>query len=316
MLSAPAGVKVQNLLNRNAGALQDFRVEFTAVTGADGYKIYRSVVPYGTLAEVADIPVGETVWIDTTPTIESTHDQSPYETYDNELTIIQRPNFYYSVAAYTIDKDGNKEVGEPSSPTSAEDAAISCSADRNSIYTIGNFKVFACGTGVPLPNANQLAPYLSEIRKRTLAILNMDGQWVWFFKRRIYGERCPNCEIDTNKCTYGTKCPICFGTDMKDPFLDPVLIKVVMVYGEKKEEFEDLGIRTIRESKSWTIWQPKIAPRDFFVDHNGERYEIVDVTKTSPMLGGMYARQDFKYRLLEMNHALYKLNVPGPIPLA
>ena len=103
---------------------------------------------------------------------------------------------------------------------------------------------------------------------------------------------------------------------MKDPFLKPVLIKVVMVYGPKKEEYEDLGIRTIRESKSWTIWQPKIGARDVIVDHNGERYEITSVEKTSPMMGGLYSRQDFQYRTLEMNHAYYRIDVPGPIPLA
>jgi len=315
MLEAPA-VKVQNLLNRNDGALQNNRVEFTSVTGADGYKIYRSMVPYGNFTEVADIPVGTTTWVDETPTIESTNDAEPYEVYVNELTILQRPNFYYSVAAYTVDENGDKEVGEQSRPTSPEDAVIACAADRDSIYTIGDFPIYSCGTGAPIPSANQLLPYLSEIRRRTLSILQMDGQWVWLLKRRVYGERCPNCDDDNNKCKYGTRCPTCFGTDMRDPFLPPVLIKVVMVYGDKKEEYEDLGIRTVRESKSWTIWQPKLAPRDVIVDHNGERYDITAVEKTSPMLGGMYARQDFKWRLLEMNHAFYRIDVPGPLPLA
>ncbi len=315
MLSAPA-VKVQNLLNRNDGALQNFRVEFTSVTGADGYNIYRSQMPYGPFEKVAKVGTGTTVYIDDTATIESTNDAEPYEVYVNEQTILQRPNFYYRVAAYEIDENGNEEEGESSYPTSAEDAVISCAADRDSIYTIGDYSIYSCGTGAPIPSANQLLPYLSEIRRRTLAMLNMDGQWVWFFKRRLYGERCPNVDFDNNQCKYGDRCPTCFGTNMANPFLPPVLIKIVMIYGDKNEAFEDLGIRTVRESKSWTIWQPKIATRDMFVDHNGERYEITEVTKSSPMLGGMYARQDFKYRELEMNHALYRLNVPGPVPLA
>lgn len=315
-LIAPAAVKAQNLLNRNEGALQDIRVEFLPVTGADGYNIYRSQVPYGPWEKVAKVDSNTTVWIDKTATIESTNDAEPYEVYVNEQTILQRPNFYYSIAAFEIDVNGVETEGEHSRPTSPEDAVIDCSADRNSIYSVGDFDIYSCGTGAPIPSANQLLPYLSEIRRRTLAILQMDGQWVWFFKRRLYGERCPHVDFDNNQCKYGSRCPTCFGTNMAHPYLPPVLIKIVMVYGEKKEEYEDLGIRTIRESKSWTIWQPKVAPRDFFVDHNGERYEIVDVTKSSPMLGGLYARQDFKYRELEMNHALYRLDVPGPIPLA
>lgn len=314
-MDAPEAVKVTNLLNRNLGAMQNFQVEFVSVTGADGYKIYRSIIPYGNFKEVADVSSTTTTWIDNTPTIESTNDADPYDVYTNEQTILQRPNFYYSVAGYTVDVSGVKTLGEVSQPVSAEDTVISCTTDRDSIYMIGNFPVYTCGTGMPLPTANQMLPYLAEIRKRTLAILQLDGQWVWFFKRRIYGERCPYTDPDSNKCKYGTRCTTCYGTDMKDPFLAPVLIKLVMVYGHKKEEYEELGIRTVRESKSWTVWQPKLSARDMFVDHNGERYEITSVEKTSPMLGGMYARQDFNYRLLEMNHSFYKLNVPSAIPL-
>lgn len=315
MLAAPS-VKVQNLLNRNEGALQNFKVEFTSVTGADGYNIYRSQVPYGEFSKVGKVGAGVTSYIDDTATIESTNDAEPYEIYVNEQTILQRPNFYYRVAAFEVDEYGKETEGAMSYPTSAEDAAISCAADRDSIYTLGDIGIYSCGTGAPIPSANQLLPYLSEIRRRTLAILQMDGQWVWFFKRRLYGERCPNCSEDTNQCRYGDRCPTCFGTNMANPFLPPILIKIVMIYGDKNEVIEDLGIRTARQSKSWTIWQPKIATRDMFVDHNGERYEITKVTKQSPMLGGMYARQDFDYRELEMNHALYRLDVPGPVPLA
>lgn len=314
-LPAPAAIKVTNLLNMNDGKLQNNKVEWLAVSGADGYKIYRSIVPYGNFEEVGDISSTATEWIDNTPTIVSTNDREDYYEYNNELTVIQKPNFYYSVAGYTIDVDGNKDVGDMSKPSSSEDSAISCSVDKDSIYKIGDYSIYSCGTGAPLPSANSMLAYLSEIRRRTLAILNMDGQWVWFLKRRIYGERCPYVDVDNNQCRYGSNCTECFGTNIRNPFLDPVLIKVVMVYGEKKEEYEDLGIRTIRESKSWTIWQPKVAPRDIIVDRNGVRYEITAVTKTSPMMGGLYARQDFNYRELEMAHALYKLNVPGPVPL-
>lgn len=314
-LPAPAAIKVQNLINKNEGSLQNMQIEWTGVSGADGYKIYRSIVPYGNFIEVGDVDATSTKWVDESPTIIATNDRDEYYTYTNEQTIIQKPNFYYCVSGYVIDVDGNKDEGEKSKPSSQEDAAISCSSDRDGIYSIGDYSIYSCGTGAPIPSTNQLLPYLAEIRRRTLAILQLDGQWVWLLKRRVYGERCPYTDIDNNQCRYGTQCTECFGTGMRKPFLDPVLIKMVIIYGPKKEEYEDLGIRTVREAKSWTIWQPKIAPRDIFIDKSGNRYEITSVTKTSPMLGGMYARQDFQYRELEIANAFYNINVPGPVPL-
>ena len=314
-LSAPSTVKVTNLLNENEGKLQNFLIEWVPVAGADGYKIYSSIIPYGGFKEVGDVSSTEYSFVDESPTIVATMDREIYIPQSNEETIVTDFTLYYSVVPYTIDEDGNKEEGTPSKPVTEEDSRVSCEGPFAQPYKIGNFPVTACGgMKYGLPSNKYTKQVIQTIREQAIYLLQRDGQWVWWFKRKNYGERCPNVEVDNNQCAYGDACPICYGTNLVGGFYEPLLIKMVVVYGQKKMALEDLGIRAIRESKSWTIWQPKISQRDVFVLANGRRYEITGVTPSSPFMGGIYNKVDFDFRELEIGHAFYKLKVPGPIP--
>lgn len=313
-LVAPKTVKVTNLLNRNDGALFDYKIEWTPVSGADGYKIYSSIIPYGNFTEIIDVPASQTEYIDTSSTIVATNDRELYSSYTNEETIVSDFVNYYSVVPYTIDPDGNKEEGQPSKPVTEEDSRLSCAGPFDKPYMIGNFPVTPCGLKYGLPSNKYTKQITNIIREEAIYLLQRDGQWVWWFKRKHRGERCPHVEMGNNQCMYGDNCKICYGTNLVGGFYDPVLIKMVVVYGQKKMAMEDLGIRAIRESKSWTIWQPKIAARDFFVLANGKRCEITSVTPSSPYMGGIYNKVDFDFRELEIGHAFYSIKVPGPIP--
>lgn len=313
-LNAPSTVKVTNLLNRNDGALFNFKVEWTPVSGADGYFIYSSIVPYGNFKKIGDVAATAGEFIDTTPTIVATMDREIELAYSNEETIVSDFVMYYSVVPYTIDEDGNKEEGTPSKPTTEEDSRLSCSGPFDTPYMIGNFPVASCGMKYGLPSNKYTKQVISVIREQAIYLLQRDGQWVWWFKRKHHGERCPRYEVDNNQCLNGDQCDICYGTNIVGGYFDPVLIKMVIVYGQKKMALEDLGIRAIREAKSWTIWQPKIAQRDIFVMANGKRCEITGVTPSSPFMGGISNKYDFDFRELEIDNVAYRLKVPGPIP--
>lgn len=314
-LSAPKTVKVTNLLNRNQGALYDYKVEWTPVSGADGYNIYSSIVPYGNFKKVGSVPGTDTSYIDNSATIVATMDRELYIPYSNEETIVADYVLYYSVVPYTIDADGNEEEGQPSKPVTEEDSRLSCAGPFQNPYMIGNFPVGICnGMKYGLPSNKYTAQVTNVIREQAIFLLQRDGQWVWWFKRKRYGERCPRVDVDNNQCINGDQCEICYGTNLVGGYYEPVLIKMVIVYGQKKMALEDLGIRSVRESKSWTIWQPKIAQRDIFVMANGKRCEITGVTPASPYMGGIYNKVDFDFRELETDNVAYRLKVPGPIP--
>lgn len=314
-LAAPSTVKVTNLLNRNRGALYNYKVEWTSVTGADGYHIYSSLTPYGNFEQVGDVVSTENSFIDKSPSIVATNDKEIYITQSNEETIVSDFVYYYSVVPYTIDVDGNITEGTPSKPVTEEDSRLSCSGPFSNPYKIGNFPVSICGGlkyGLPSNKYTNLTTNI--IREEALYLLEQDGQWVWWFKRKNKGERCPQVEVDNNQCINGDQCPICFGTNIVGGFYDPVLVKFVVVYNQKKNVMEEYGIRGIRESQSWTIWHPKISVRDVFVLANGKRCEITAVTPSSPFRGGIYNKQTFDFKELEINHVFYRLKVPGPIP--
>lgn len=315
VLDAPSTVKVTNLLNKNRGCLYNYQIEWTPVDGARGYRIYSSVTPYGNFKVVGDVDLMQTSFIDESPTIVATNDREIYFAQSNEETIVSDYVLYYSVVPYTIDKDGNVEEGTPSKPVTEEDSRLSCEGPFAKPYKIGNFPMSICnGLKYGLPSNKYTAQVTNIIREEGIFLLERDGQWIWWFKRKNFGERCPNVEVDNNQCVNGDQCPICFGTNIVGGFYDPILIKAVIIYGQKKQVMEDMGIRAIRESKSWTLWHPKLAVRDMFVLANGKRCEITGVTPSSPYMGGIYNRQDFDFKELEPGHALYRVKVPGPIP--
>lgn len=314
-LAAPITVKVTNLLNRNKGALYNYQIEWTSVDGAAGYHIYSSVTPYGNFKQIGDVPSTETSYIDISKTIVATNDREMYIMQTDEETIVSDYVYYYSVVPYTIDVTGKVEEGSPSKPVTEEEGRLACDGPFENPYMIGKFPVSVCGGlkyGLPTNKYTTLTTNI--IREEAIYLLQQDGQWVWWFKRKNFGERCPNVEVDNNQCINGDQCPICYGTNIVGGFFEPVLVKFVVIYGQKKNVMQDIGIRGIRESQSWTIWHPKISIRDMFVLANGKRCEITAVTPSSPFRGGIYNKQNFDFKELETDHAFYRVPVPGPIP--
>ena len=59
MLGKPK-IKVVNLLNQNEGLLQDYQITWSEVTGAEGYLIFKSYVPYGTYEQIGKVEAGVT----------------------------------------------------------------------------------------------------------------------------------------------------------------------------------------------------------------------------------------------------------------
>ena len=313
-LAAPSKVKVTNLLNRNDGALYNYKLEWTEVLGAAGYRIYSSITPYGNFKLIGQVDSTETSFIDESQTIVATNDREIYITQSNEETIVSDYIVYYSVVPFVIIDDEVVE-GTPSKPVTEEDSRLSCEGPFDKPYMLGNFPVSICGgLKYGLPSNKYTALTTNIIREEAIYLLQRDGQWVWWFKRKHRGERCPQVEVDNNQCANGDQCPICYGTNIVGGFYDPVLVKFVVVYGQKKHVAQEYGIRGVRESQSWTIWHPKISTRDMFVLANGKRCEITAVTPSSPYMGGIYNKQSFDFRELETNHAYYRVPVPGPIP--
>jgi hypothetical protein len=316
MLPATQKVKVTNLLNRNDGDFQNYKVEWLSVPGADGYKVYASVIPYGSFSSVAvavgDVGAATTTYTDTSQTIVA-NGSDTINTYGSFITNVTHFKPFYSVRAYMVDAEEEKVEGDPSKWVSEEDSRWSCDGPFTNPYMIGTMPMAQCSMKYGLPSNKYASDVLGIIRDQAIWQLQQDGQWIWWFKRKVYGSACSHVDVDTNMCSRGDKCTECYGTNISGGFYTPIMIKAVIIYGSRKDVFENWGIRTVRESKSWTIWQPKLSTRDFFVLADGRRYEVTSVTPSSPYRGGIYNKQDFEFRELELQHVLYSVSVPGPL---
>lgn len=316
-LPATRKVKVTNLLNQNDGLLYNFKIEWLPVSGAEGYKIYTSVLPYGIFdsvaKEIGSVNSQTFEFVDTTQSLVATNEPETLETYETEITNITHFVPFYSIRAFTIDTEGNEILGDPSPWVSEEDSRWSCDDTYQNPYMVGTMPLAYCNMKYGLPTGKYDQEVLGIIRQQALLKLMKLGQWVWWFKRKVYGRKCPNVDIDNGKCAYGDKCQICYGTDLIGGYYDPIMIKMVIIYGNRTDVYENLGVRAYRQAQSWTVWQPKIANRDVFVMANGKRCEITEVTPSSPYRGGISNRYDFKYREFEPDHIIYKLPVPGPL---
>ena len=218
-----------------------------------------------------------TSFVDTSPTIVATMDREIYIAQSNEETIVTDFVLYYSVVPYTIDEEGNIEEGTPSKPVTEEDSRLSCSGPFDSPYMIGNFPVGVCGgMKYGLPSNKYTKQITQVIREQAIYLLQRDGQWVWWFKRLIAANAAPMWTWIITSVLMVTNALYVMVQNIVGGFYKPLLIKMVIVYGQKKMVMEDMGIRAIRESKSWTIWQPKISVRDIFVMANGKRVRLLE----------------------------------------
>lgn len=295
--------KVQNLLNRNADYGMSRKLTWSPINKADKYRVYRSYVPYGSFKLIAELDGSTTEFIDDSVGITSNNAFSDLES----LTINTWGGWYYRMSSVR----SNGEEGSLSDPTSDQEATLLNNPPFGS-YQVGDGKTYNyCGSS-DLPTEDDTS-YLLDIRSRDLNLLQRDGQWVWYFKQRAEGTRCPHWVDTLSQCKRGKNCPICHGTGLSDSgFYEPVKILVRLVGASRKITQFSRGLQVEFNSKSWTIWTPILSDRDIIVTNDGRRYEISDVT-ASIIRGGVITHQDFDIKEKMPKDFVYSLKVPGPL---
>ena len=295
--------KVQNLLNRTSTYGTARKLTWKSVAKADKYKIYRSYVPYGDFKLVATIEGNLTTYTDDKVGIISSDDFSDLE----NLTVNTWQGWYYRMSA--VRADGTE--GYISDPVSDQESTLLNNPPFGS-YQVGDGKTYSYCSSSDLPTEDD-TEYFLEIRNRDLNILQRDGQWVWFFKQRAEGERCPYWVDTLHQCRRGKNCPICHGTGLSESgYYPPVKILVRLEGSDRKLTKYQQGLRIEYQARSWTVWTPILANRDIIVTNDGRRYEILDVTP-SIIRGGVITHQDFTVKEKMPKDFAYSLEVPGPL---
>lgn len=295
--------RVQNLLNRTKTYGSARKIIWNKVGRADKYNIYRSYIPYGKFTLLATVSGDTTEYIDESVGIISNNDFEDLE----DLTVNTWRGWYYRLSAVRA----NGEEGYISDPYSDQEATLLNNPPFGS-YQVGDGKEFKyCGSS-PLPDEDDTSVFL-EIRNRDLNILQRDGQWVWYFKQRAEGQRCPYWVDTLHQCKNGKNCPVCHGTGLaQGGYYDPVKILVRLVGSNRTLKQYQHGLQIEYQARSWTVWTPILANRDIIVTNDGRRYEILDVTP-SIIRGGVITKQDFNIKEKMPEDFVYTLEVPGPL---
>jgi len=155
-----------------------------------------------------------------------------------------------------------------------------------------------------LPSPDQVLRYVEEMRRRFAFLLNAIGEKVLFYARKWTGERCPNWDDVRLQCS--RDCPICFGTGYVQGYTGPqeIMVSLISPTTGKVTIFE-YGLRREFTPRCWTLHEPRIQNRDFFVRADGTRFWIDNATVTR--IRGIELRQLFDMTEIERDHPIYRV---------
>jgi hypothetical protein len=71
---------------------------------------------------------------------------------------------------------------------------------------------------------NYIANYVA--RQQQLLLERYNGQEFLHYARKKFGPRCSNCYLETERKTFMSKCPVCFGTTYEGGYFAPVKISL------------------------------------------------------------------------------------------
>jgi hypothetical protein len=307
--ATPVGIVVTNNLSSNNNRLfPSVTVSWDANTEVDigSYRIYRNFVPYGTFQLVSTV---------SHPTVSYT-DEPKIETVEilGGKGIAQGLEgfWYYRVSAVST---ANEE-----SPASPPFTYIDYNAFANDPFgtqTVGLTDVgYLPDIDAEMPCNEDLQEYFEIIRARALWILQQDGQEVLLYKRRVEGIKCPFWDDDSDQCKDPLGEPrftannTCFNTGIVGGYHSPIKVKMRIVPANAAVNLKQSGYRADHLPDAWTIWTPRLANLDFFIDNRGQRYEISQVNDKI-WRGGLITRQEFNTVRKWATDYLYYVPVPS-----
>lgn len=116
------------------------------------------------------------------------------------------------------------------------------------------------------------------VRRHGILLRRFQGKFVAVFLRKTSGERCPNCYDLLEKRITRSDCEYCYATGFKGGYSDPIFTYIYMVDPARSVSLSPLGeMKDERTSEFWTLPSPALAPGDFFVRKDGERWRLESV---------------------------------------
>ncbi len=149
-----------------------------------------------------------------------------------------------------------------------------------------------------------------DIARRMSLVLDLyNGNPVFFYLRRSWGPRCPNCWDQVTRKQTMSNCPVCYDTGYAGGFFDPIQGYVTNFNPTKELQFKQLYEKEPEIYTFWTNNYPLLKPRDIFVDNMNNRW-VIKVVQTTQKMGSIL-RQNFSAVRVNKKDIIYKIDVPN-----
>jgi hypothetical protein len=185
-----------------------------------------------------------------------------------------------------------------------------------------NFKVPTTPTPIAGPedvfgqyfgDSEEVQYMLNDMRQRHAAVLEMDGQFFIWMKRKQSGTVCPYWSNEAANCSDPLNSEAaCYNTKFLGGYHQPMLLKIGLPTASKQNVAQDAGLLKVFPQKSWTLWTPELMDRDMLIKQKtGERFEVQNVSPTGPWRGAIIC-QFFDLRVMNLG-ADFGMKVPVEI---
>lgn len=171
----------------------------------------------------------------------------------------------------------------------------------------------------------QILPSLSErvdplverfldMREKLRWMMEIGGERVLLYQRKVTGTLCPNYDVVRRQHRSDID-TTCFDTNFVGGYIGPteIFISIGSAGAVQKVTYYEQGLRREFILSNWTLWEPNLKNKDFFVRRDGSRHWIKDVTVTK--WRHHIIRQLIHTEEIERSHPIYKIPIPGfPTP--
>lgn len=145
-----------------------------------------------------------------------------------------------------------------------------------------------------------------EVRRlESLLMQEFIGKKVWFFPRRTFGQRCPNCWDKVTSQRTISSCLTCYDTSWTRGYMDPIECWMQFDPTAKHVENHQLIETQQRNASARMLFFPLAKPKDIIVEADNKRWRVERVSTTQRLRAVLHQelvlhempRSDIEYKI-------------------
>jgi hypothetical protein len=157
---------------------------------------------------------------------------------------------------------------------------------------------------LPITNSNYHDSAIANdvIRREKLLLNRYTGTCGLLFKRRTWGEICPNSCLDYDtREVINQNCPVCFGTGFKGGYFPGILyyINSNIISRDKITREDNIGMQNVIELQGRALACPMPKTNDFWLDLSTDNRWLIQNITISANIGALPITLDLELRQVQ-----------------